>query len=148
MIFYINRTTGDLELVWFGERPIGLSIKENIVIDSPHFLQSLTRKINERVAIPDQRSIYQVGETYGSPELINSYVKSGLLDGQFDFNLYDATIHAFVNEDGNIHRLLQVLKESLNTYGSHHLMANITGNQDKVRFMSYADGSVAFEEDP
>ena len=30
MIFYINRTTGDLELVWFGERPIGLSIKENI----------------------------------------------------------------------------------------------------------------------
>ena len=62
--------------------------------------------------------------------------------------MYDATIHAFVNEDGNIPRLLQVLKESLNTYGSHHLMANITGNQDKVRFMSYADGSVAFEEDP
>ena len=27
-------------------------------------------------------------------------------------------------------------------------MANITGNQDKVRFMSYADGSVTFEEDP
>ena len=30
VIFYINRTTGDLEMVWFGERPIGLSIKENI----------------------------------------------------------------------------------------------------------------------
>ena len=113
-----------------------------------NFWRTLTRKINERVAIPDQRNIYQVGETYGSPELINSYVKTGLLDGQFDFNLYDATIHAFVNENGDIHRLLQVLKESLKTYGSHHLMANITGNQDKVRFMSYADGSVTFEEDP
>ena len=113
-----------------------------------NFWRTLTRKINERVAIPDQRNIYQVGETYGSPELINSYVKTGLLDGQFDFNLYDATIHAFVNENGDINRLLQVLKESLKTYGSHHLMANITGNQDKVRFMSYADGSVTFEEDP
>ena len=30
MLFYINRSTGDLELVWLGERPIGLSLKENI----------------------------------------------------------------------------------------------------------------------
>ena len=29
-LFYINRTTGDLEFVWPGERPIGLSLKENI----------------------------------------------------------------------------------------------------------------------
>ena len=28
MLFKINRTTGDLELVWLGERPIGLSLKE------------------------------------------------------------------------------------------------------------------------
>jgi glycosidase len=112
------------------------------------FWRTLTRKINERVVVPNNRNIYQVGETYGSPELIASYVKTGLLDGQFDFNIYDAAVHAFVNEHGDISRLLAVLKESLKSYGSHHLMANITGNQDKVRFMSYADGSVAFDEDP
>jgi glycosidase len=112
------------------------------------FWRTLTRKINTRVAIPQNRSIYQVGETYGGPELISSYVKSGLLDGQFDFNMYDASVHAFVNENGDIGRLLDVLEEGMQTYGSHHLMANITGNQDKVRFMSFADGSVDFAEDP
>ena len=30
MLFKINRTTGDLELVWPGERPIGLSLKETV----------------------------------------------------------------------------------------------------------------------
>jgi len=112
------------------------------------FWRTLTRKINTRVAVPQNRSIYQVGETYGGPELISSYVKSGLLDGQFDFNMYDASVHAFVNEEGDIGRLLDVLEEGMQTYGYHHLMANITGNQDKVRFMSYADGSVDFAEDP
>lgn len=138
----------DSALFWFEEYDIDgfrHDATKHVQID---FWRTLTRKINERIAVPDNRNIYQVGETYGSPELISSFVKTGLLDGQFDFNLYDATVHAFVNEHGNIDRLLQVLEESMKTYGSHHLMANITGNQDKVRFMSYADGSVTFDEDP
>ncbi|MCX8491586.1 MAG: alpha-amylase family glycosyl hydrolase [Cyclobacteriaceae bacterium] len=32
-------------------------------------------------------------------------------------------------------------------FGDHHLMGNITGNQDRARFISYADGSVRFDED-
>ena len=61
-----------------------------------------------------------------------------------DFNLYDATLPVNEMEYIAYYRFLRRFE----TYGSHHLMANITGNQDKVRFMSYADGSVTFEEDP
>ena len=39
-------------------------------------------------------------------------------------------------------RLQDALQSSLDVYGSHHLMGNITGNQDKPRFMSLADGSI------
>ncbi len=39
------------------------------------------------------------------------------------------------------------MTEGIDTYGSHHLMGNISGNQDRVRFISYADGSVDFAED-
>jgi glycosidase len=40
------------------------------------------------------------------------------------------------------------MEESMSYYGNHHLMGNITGNQDRARFISYADGSVQFSEDP
>jgi glycosidase len=89
---------------------------------------------------------YQIGETYGSPELIGSYVNSGQMDGQFDFNLYDAAINAFAN-NGNpskdFAQLALTLNQSSTYYGSHHLMGNISGNQDKPRFISLADGSVS-----
>ncbi|MFM7858166.1 MAG: alpha-glucosidase C-terminal domain-containing protein, partial [Flammeovirgaceae bacterium] len=36
---------------------------------------------------------------------------------------------------------------SISWFGDHHLMGNITGNQDRARFISYADGSIRFDED-
>lgn len=112
------------------------------------FWRILTRKIKYEVAVPQGRAIYQIGETYGSPELIDSYIGSGLLDGQFDFNLYDAAVAAFAKDDGDLANLDRVFRQSLETYGHHHLMGNISGNQDRTRFISYADGSVDFSEDP
>jgi len=38
------------------------------------------------------------------------------------------------------------LNESLKTYGNKYVMANITGNQDRARFISYAGGSLKFNE--
>jgi len=35
-----------------------------------------------------------------------------------------------------------ILNESKRWYGSHHFMGNITGNQDRPRFISLADGSL------
>ncbi|MFN2430988.1 MAG: alpha-amylase family glycosyl hydrolase [Cryomorphaceae bacterium] len=112
------------------------------------FWRSLTRKLKYEVAIPENRTIYQIGETYGNPDLIDSYIGSGLLDGQFDFNLYDAAVSAFAKSDGGLQNLKRVLEQSLSVYGNHHLMGNISGNQDRARFISYADGSVEFSEDP
>jgi glycosidase len=69
------------------------------------------------------------------------------MDAQFDFNLYDAAVDAFAKPETNFTNLERVLEESMSYYGSHHVMGNITGNQDRARFTSYADGSVQFSED-
>jgi glycosidase len=106
------------------------------------FWRMLTQKLKAEV----ERPIYQIGETYGSPALIASYVGSGLLSAQFDFNAYDAMVAAFAG-NGSMKRLQSVLLQSLDTYGYHNLMGNITGNHDRVRFISYAGGAVRFEED-
>ena len=90
---------------------------------------------------------YQIGETYGSPELINSYVSSGMLDAQFDFNLYDDAVAVFAREQESFERLENSLTQSLRYYGYHNLMGNITGNQDRPRFISLAGGSLRFDED-
>jgi glycosidase len=108
------------------------------------YWRTLTRKIKE--SLPG-KSIYQIGETYGSPELINSYVKNGMLDGQFDFNVYDAMIWSMVNKEGSYENVQKALSTSLKTYGYHNLMGYITGNHDRPRFISLAGGALKPHED-
>jgi len=107
-----------------------------------NFWRTLTKKIKTEVEIPQKKHIYQIGETYGNNELISSYVGTGMLDAQFDFNLYDAMLPVFTNDKESFIRLNKALNQSFSYYGSHHLMGNITGNQDKPRFISYADGQI------
>jgi glycosidase len=109
-----------------------------------NFWRTLNKKV-KKVSQENGKYIYQIGETYGSHELINSYIGSGLLDAQFDFNMYDNALPVFATEDESMTRLGEALEASLSTYGYHHLMGNITGNQDKPRFMSYADGTLSFD---
>lgn len=111
------------------------------------YWRTLTRKLKERVAYSEGRRLYQIGETYGSPELINSYVGSGLLDAQFDFNLYDAAVAFFGHLGGSAPALQATLEASLATYGPNHLMGNISGNQDRPRFVTLASGHVSPQED-
>ncbi|RMA58838.1 alpha-amylase family glycosyl hydrolase [Ulvibacter antarcticus] len=106
------------------------------------FWRTLTKKVKERT----DRPIFQIGETYGSPELIRSYINTGMLQAQFDFNLYDTEVNAFATA-ASFDRLATTLKQGLDYYGSHHLMGNISGNQDRARFISYASGDVRFDED-
>ena len=91
------------------------------------------------------RRLFQIGETYGSPSLIRSYISSGMLDAQFDFNHYDAAVAALAFDEGSFENLASTARESLKSYGAHNLMGNITGNQDRIRFTSLADGGVVPE---
>ncbi|MGB0524226.1 MAG: alpha-amylase family glycosyl hydrolase [Flammeovirgaceae bacterium] len=112
-----------------------------------HFWRALSLKMKKEALIPQQRTIYQVGESFGSRELIGSYTSSGMLDGQFDFNLYFDTRSVFALPDQSFKLLHQSLMESFTHYGELHMMCNITGNHDLSRFISYAGGSISFEED-
>jgi cyclomaltodextrinase / maltogenic alpha-amylase / neopullulanase len=110
------------------------------------FWRTLTSKVKD-YRKKTGKPVYQVGETYGSPELIASYIQSGMLDAQFDFNVYDAAIGALCRENEDFTSLRNRLEQSLLFYGHHHLMGNMSGNQDKNRFMALATGDVRFEED-
>ena len=91
--------------------------------------------------MPD-RPLWQIGETYGSVELIGSYVKTGMIDSQFDFNLYHTSRDVIVDTNRSMRDIAYVVEESEAAYGSHHTMGNITGNHDKPRFISLAGGDM------
>lgn len=110
------------------------------------FWQTLTQRIKKEVVIPKKRSILQIGETYGSRELIGSYVGSGQMDGQFDFNLFFDARAVFALDNEPFEKLQTSLRESMQYYGYHSLMGNITGNHDMARFISYAGEDLRFEE--
>lgn len=106
-----------------------------------NFTRLLTAKIRTEIEPARNQRIYQIGETYGNTKLIGSYLGHGLLDAQFDFNLYDAMLRTFA-WNGSLTGLVTEQLRSIGQYGHHHLMGNITGNQDKPRFISYADGTI------
>lgn len=112
-----------------------------------NYWRTFTRKMRTDPQL-SRRSLWMIGETYGSPDLIGSYVKSGMLDAQFDFNFYHTAIDVIAGPgDKPMRDLAAVIDESGAAYGSHHTMGNITGNHDKPRFVSLAGGALAWDED-
>ncbi|MDX5319901.1 MAG: alpha-amylase [Bacteroidota bacterium] len=118
-----------------------------------NYWKTLTWKLRTETDKGRAGALYQIGETYGSHDLISSYLSSDMLDAQFDFNLYDRALETFAfskdsaTEANAFASLKSALEQSLIYYGAHHLMGNISGNQDKPRFMALADGSVLPSED-
>lgn len=110
------------------------------------FWRHLTRKLKEEKMVARDFRLFQIGETFGSRELIGNYVGSGMLDGQFDFNLYWDARSVFALDDQSFERLDFSLQQSFNYYGYQNLMGNITGNHDMPRFISYAGGGLRFDE--
>ena len=114
---------------------------------SEDFWRALTVKMKRYAAEKKQPLPYQIGETFGSRELIGSYVNSGEQDAQFDFNLYFDARSVFANDKEPFTKLSESLNESFNYYGWHSLMGNISGNHDIARFISYAGEDLKFNED-
>lgn len=108
-----------------------------------NYWRMFTRKMKTRY--PD-RPLWMIGETYGNSELIGSYVKTGMLNAQFDFNVYHTAIDV-IGKNEPMRRIADVIDESLAAYGAHHTMGNISGNHDKTRFISLAGGAVSWDED-
>jgi glycosidase len=114
---------------------------------SEDFWRVLTRKVKQEVIRKSGRNVYQIGETFGSNELISSYIGSGMMDAQFNFNQYFDARAVFANDNESFDKLANAMRESELYFGSHHLMGNITGNHDMPRFLYYAGGAQRLGED-
>ena len=107
-----------------------------------HIPEGYWRMLGQKIAARwPGRPIWMIGETYGSPELIGSYVKSGMLNAQFDFNVYFTAREAICGLKG-MDEVMRNELTSLSTYGAHHTMGNISGNHDQIRFASIAGGAI------
>ncbi len=111
------------------------------------YWRTLTKKLKEQIIQKENRPVYQIGETFGSRDLIRSYINPGMLDAQFDFNLYFDARTAFARDNSSLKDLDYSLQQSFNYFGEHSVMGNITGNQDLSRFISFASGAISFSED-
>ncbi len=110
------------------------------------FWRTLTKKLKKEVMVEENRSLFQIGETYGSNELIQSYINTGMLDAQFDFNLYFNIREVFAKPETSFSKAANALKETFNYFGHHSTMGYITGNHDIARFISLAGGALKFDE--
>ena len=101
------------------------------------FWRKLTAKLkaaqqHRQALVPNWRDV-------PSPDLIGGYLSSGMLDAEFDFNLYDKAVGAIALKRATGKIWWRQTKQFV-PYGAHHLMGNITGNQDRPRFTSSRTG--------
>jgi len=105
------------------------------------FWRLLTQKIKKEFGTISGK-MYQIGETFGSYELISSYVNNGQLDAQFNFNLYYTARSTFLNEGDSFEIIADEMQKTFHVYGLNHLMGNLMDSHDQVRYMAFADGDI------
>ena len=112
-----------------------------------HIPEGYWRMLGHKIATRyPNRHIWMIGETYGSPELIGMYVKSGMLNAQFDFNEYYGIRESVIEGVKGMEDLERIVMESMAAYGAHHTMGNISGNHDQVRIASLCGGAILSSE--
>ena len=110
----------------------------------PHkFWKSLTQNINK--SFPE-KEIFQIGETFGSDELILSYVNPAELNSQFNFNIYFNARNLFVDTNSSFSEFNKIITGNLKNYQPINLMGTITSSHDQTRFIAFADDQMQFHE--
>jgi len=113
----------------------------------PHQLwSSLTKRIKSQFNTNRNLNIYQIGETFGSHDLIKSYVNNGMLDAQFNFNQFFIARRVFSEKDGNFLDISTSIEKSLEVYGYNHVMGNLMDSHDQVRMMALLDGDLTLSD--
>jgi len=111
------------------------------------FWETLTQKVKNRVNPRRALNVFQIGECFGSNDLIKSYVNNGMLDSQFNFNQFFAARRTFVDPQGDFRDLDLSIKKALEVYGYNHLMGNLMDSHDQVRIMAFLDGDLTLSDD-
>ncbi len=111
-----------------------------------HFWCSLRKYLRAGVERKRGERLYLVGETFLDRGGIMEFVGPNKLDGQFDFPLYDALIPAFASGAGSFQALDAALEAGERAYGKETVPSTLIGNQDKARFMAFADGDLPDEK--
>lgn len=133
--------------IWWLEQTGADGFRQDAVKHIPNnFWRALNRKLKKEVEIPQKREVFQMGETFGSYDLVKSYVNNGQLPAQFNFNLYDVAIPTFLNSDASFAPLDKEIKKGLEIFGYNNLMGNIMDSQDKDRFLAYADSDLKIND--
>ncbi|MEO8233481.1 MAG: alpha-amylase family glycosyl hydrolase [Ignavibacteriota bacterium] len=110
------------------------------------FWRLLTKKIKLEIGVPQNKDVYQIGESFGGIDMIASYVNNGQLSAQFNFNLYDVAVPTFLDEKTSFKLLDYQMQKSFQVFGYNNLMGNIMDSHDKIRYMAYADGDLAIND--
>ncbi len=106
------------------------------------FWRRLTQKLKKEIEIPENKIVYQIGETFGNYDLVSSYVNHGQLSAQFNFEIYNVAQAAFIDPNVSFAGVESEMQKTFSVYGNLHLMGNIMDSHDKNRFMAYADGDL------
>ena len=135
------------DCIWWLKQTGADGFRQDAVKHIPNnFWRALNSKLEKEVEIPENKVVFQMGETFGSYDLVKSYVNNGQLPAQFNFNLYDVAIPTFLSQSASFSQLDKEIKKGLQIFGDNNLMGNIMDSQDKDRFMAYADGDLTIND--
>jgi len=110
------------------------------------FWKSLTHRIKAQINPAKPINIFQIGESFGSNQLIKDYVNNGMLDAQFNFNQFFTQRRIFAEKSGHFQDLELSIRKSLEDFGYNHLMGNIMDSHDQVRMMAYLDNDLSLSD--
>ena len=133
--------------IWWLKKTGADGFRHDAVKHVPNkFWRALTSKLKEEIEIPQDKQVYQIGETFGNYELVNSYVNNGQLNSQFNFEQYNTAQAVFIDSTRSFKDLDSEIKKGLDVFGSLNQMGNIMDSHDKNRYMAYADGDLELSQ--